>query len=32
LLKERFNHSSESMTIKYLNITTTDMESIFTDI
>jgi len=32
LLKERFNHSSESMTIKYLNITTADMESIFTDI
>lgn len=31
LLKERFNHSSESMTIKYLNITTADMEMIFSD-
>ncbi len=29
LLKERFNHSSESMTIKYLDITTEDMEAIF---
>ncbi|MBF0231985.1 MAG: tyrosine-type recombinase/integrase, partial [Desulfamplus sp.] len=31
LLKERFNHSSESTTIKYLNITTADMEMIFSD-
>lgn len=31
LLKERFNHSSESMTIKYLNIKTVDMEKIFSD-
>jgi len=29
LLKERFNHSSESMTIKYLDITTEDMEALF---
>ncbi|WP_051957803.1 tyrosine-type recombinase/integrase [Desulfobacter vibrioformis] len=29
LLKERFNHSSESMTVKYLDITTEDMEALF---
>lgn len=31
LLKERFNHSSESMTIKYLDITTSDMEGLFSE-
>lgn len=32
LLKERFNHMSEAVTIRYLDITTKDMESIFDDI
>lgn len=32
LLKERFNHSSESMTIKYLDITSKDIEALFTNI
>jgi len=31
LLKERFNHASESMTIKYLDITTSDMEGLFSE-
>jgi len=31
LLKEKFNHKYESMTMKYLDITGTDMEELFTD-